>query len=125
MGNHPLEIWKELTCPSRRFVNPVQLSTIEYDTSTKFTGLLQSLFLSQLGVYLDEDHSTQLSLRSAFKHSKSKAIVSTKDALIEESPPHLRKALEVTSEKAVFNWLMHCITCKNMDFHFKRQLFMM
>ena len=37
------------SCKIRRLeiVNPVQVSSIEYDASTKITGLLQSLLLSQ------------------------------------------------------------------------------
>ena len=87
-----------LTLPARLgglgITNPVQLSSVEYDASTKVTGPLQSLLSSQIGVCSADVQSIQLSLRSAVQHSKSVVMTSTKDALL-QAPPSLKKALEL------------------------------
>ena len=48
---------------------------------------------------------TGLPWRSAVKCSKSKAIASTKDALLEQAPKNLERALELASGKGASNWL--------------------
>ena len=68
-------------------INPVQLSSIEYNASTRVTGPLQELLLSQSGLCSIDVRSTQQSLRSAVKRSKSNANTSSKDALLEQAPP--------------------------------------
>jgi len=67
--------------------------------------LFQSLLFSQSGLCSDDIRSTQLSLRSVVKCSKSKTIVSNKDALLEQGPPSLKRALELVSEKGASNRL--------------------
>ena len=106
----PGDLEKNLLALPARFgglgiVNPVQLSSVKYDASTRVTSPLQSLLLSQSGLCSDDVQSTQLSLRSAVKSSKSNAIVSTKDALIEQAPPSLKRALELVPDKGASNWL--------------------
>ena len=85
--------------------NPVQLSSVEYDASTKVTEPLQSLLLSQTGVCSADVRSTQLSLRSAVQHLKSVVMTSTKEALLDQAPPSLKGALELASEWGASNWL--------------------
>ena len=105
-----------LTLPTRLgglgITNPVQLSSVEYDASTEVTGPLQSLLLSQTGICSADFRNTQLSLRSAVQRSKSVVMASTKDALLDQAPPSLKRALELASERGGVKFSVeHAFSC--------------
>jgi len=103
--------------------NPVHLSSVEFEASTKVTGPLQSLILSQTGVYSEDVRCAQLSLKSAVQRSKSAVMVSSRDALLEQAPPSLKRSLGLASERGASNWLTvlpvqeHGFTLHKTAFH--------
>jgi len=104
-------------------INPVHLSTVEFDASTKVTGQLQSLLLSQTGVYPEDVRCAQLSLKSAVQCSKSAVMVSSRDALLKQDPPSLKRSLGLAFEPGASNWLTvlpvqeHGFTLHKTTFH--------
>ena len=84
---------------------------------------LESLPLSQTGVCSADVQSTQLSLRSAVQRSKSVVMTSTKNALLEQAPPSLKRALALALERGASNWFTvlpvqeHGYTLHKIAFH--------
>jgi len=103
--------------------NLVQLSSVEFNASIKVTRSLQSLLLSQTRVRSDDVQGAQLSLRSVVQHSKSAVITSTKNFLLEQASPSLKRALDLASEWGASNWLTvlplqeHSFTLHKTAFH--------
>ena len=82
-------------------INPTCLSSVEFSASNKITEPLQSLILSQTGIYSDDVRNAQITFKSQTRHFKSSKVLS----LLERASTSLRRAIELASEKGASNWL--------------------
>ena len=76
-----------------RITNPICFSSIESSASQKIYEPLQSLALSQSGVYSDNLRNAQLSLKSAVKHSKFTNALTAKADLLPNAPDRLQRSI--------------------------------
>ena len=86
-------------------INPIKMCAFEFSASNKLTKPLQSLLLSQSGVFTGDIRGEQISNKKELYHMKFSATSSKKVSLLEEASPSLKRSIELASEKGASNWL--------------------
>ena len=104
--------------------NPTLLSSVEFSALNKITEPLQSLILSQSGIYSNNVRNMQISLKSDIRHLKSSNSLSAKADLLGRAPANLKRSVELcsfgegeSSWLTVLPWQKHGFSLHKTAFH--------